>query len=117
MLEFGDSIYYLDLKALDKVITIVNNNHLLSNEKEVKTTVNEKGDVLLTETYERSSPPIKEIDMAKYDILKTFIEYIIDYEDVGDDALGSERALDKTGLGYKIVFNTLLKEGILKEKV
>lgn len=115
MLEFGESVYYVDLAAFDAAITI-SNNTTTPTEKETKTTVNEKGEVLLTETYERSSPSIKEIDMAKYDLLKTFIEYIIDYQEVGDTLLGSERALDDAGLGFKIVFNTLKKEGILKEK-
>jgi hypothetical protein len=116
MLEFGNDIYYIDLDAFDKNITIQNTTGLTNinlPEKEVKTTLNEKGEILLKETYERSIQSGKEIDMAKYDLLKTFIEYIIDYPELEDDVLGSDRILDKATFGFKIVFNTLLNQKIL----
>jgi len=118
MLEFGDSVFYIDLKAFDKAITIIDgkNPEDLNVETETKTTLNEKGEVLMSEIFQRTSQRGKEIDATKYDLLKTFIEYIIDYEDESDDTLGADRALSQSPLGYKIVFNTLLKENILKEK-
>lgn len=117
MIEFGDSIYYIDIKALDKAITIHDGKKEKNVvDKEIKQTLNDKGEVVLSEYFERVTQQTREIDAAKYDLLKTFIEYIIDYDGDSDDALGSDRALSQTSLGYKIVFNTLINEGILKEK-
>lgn len=117
MLEFGEKIYYIDLKALNKSITIQEASKTeFTIDKERKEFLNAEGKLVSAETYERKSQQIKEIDTAKYDILKTFIEYLMDYEETGDDALGADRALDQTPLGYKIIFNTLYKEGIIKEK-
>jgi hypothetical protein len=117
MLEFGDSVFYIDLKAFDKAITLIeNNNKTVLTDTEKKTTLNENGQIVLVETYEKGTQQGKEIDAVKYDLLKTFIEYIIDYNDETDDTLGADRALSSMPLGYKIVFNTLLKENILKQK-
>ena len=117
MLEFADSIYYLDLKALDKAITLSDGSKNKPNvEKEIKQTLNDNNEIIMTEIFEKTSSNSKEIDGAKYDMLKTFIEYLIDYRDESDDTLGVDRALNDTPLGYKIVFNTLLHEGIIKEK-
>lgn len=118
MLEFGDSVFYIDLKAFDKAITITDgkNPEDVNEETEQKTTLNENGDIVITEVLQRTSARTKEVDATKYDLLKTFIEYIIDYDGESDDTLGADRALAQSPLGYKIVFNTLLKENILKEK-
>ena len=120
MLEFGDVAYYIDMKALQNAITVKQGDGDKTKDIVWKTVYNtnsagEKYEVS-SECYERTSPKHKEIDVTKYDLLKTFIEYVIDYEDDADDTLGSSRAFDQTPLGYKIVFNTLLKEGIIKEK-
>lgn len=117
MLEFGDAIYYLDLKAFDNAITIVKagkDNKV--SETETKTVYDANLNAIGTETIVRATNQSKEIDVAKYDMLKTFIEYIIDHNEETDDSLGSDRALQQQSLGYKIVFNTLIKEGILVEK-
>jgi hypothetical protein len=116
MIEFGNSVYYIDLKGFDKAITLSDSNTQPSVDKESKQTLNEEGKVIVTEVFERTTNKNKEIDGAKYDLLKTFIEYIIDSEEVSDDSLGADRALAEASFGYKIVFNTLYKEGIIKEK-
>lgn len=115
MIEFGNSVYYIDLKAFDKAITLIDGKDKSSIEKEIKTTKHQDGTTVI-ENYERVVPKNKEIDGAKYDLLKTFIEYIIDSEEVSDDSLGADRALSEASFGYKVVFNTLYKEGIIKEK-
>ena len=115
MIEFGDSVYYIDIKAFDKAITLTDGKDKTSIEKECKTTTTHDGNTTV-ENYERTTPKNKEIDGAKYDLLKTFIEYIIDSEEITDDALGAERAFQEASFGYKMVFNTLYKEGIIKEK-
>lgn len=116
MLEFGDSFFYIDLKALDKAITFTTGKGETSTESEEKTMLDENGKIVSIEKYSKTVPKTKEIDPIKYDLLKMFIEYIIDYDDVSDDTLGSERALSSTPLPFKIAFNTLYNEGIIKEK-
>jgi hypothetical protein len=117
MLEFGDSVYYLDLKSFDKAITLSEyGKNKMSVDKEIKETLNEEGKVVMTEIYEKTTSNSKEIDGAKYELLKTLVEFIIDYSDDSDDTLGADRALQQMPLGFKIVFNTLLNEGIIKEK-
>lgn len=116
MLEFGDTVYYIDLKAFDAAITIHHGKNEIVTDSEVKITEDGKGNVINIEKFERKTIQSKEIDAAKYDMLKTFIEYIIDTTEEIDDSLGAERALETTSLPYKIVFNTLFREGIIKEK-
>lgn len=116
MLEFGDSVYYIDLKAFDKAITVTLGKNETTTDTEEKTTLDENGNVKLIEKYSRTTPKSKEIDATKYDLLKTLLEYIIDFEDVSDDALGAERALLQTPFPFKLAFNTLYNEGIIKEK-
>lgn len=117
MLEYGDTTYIIDLAALDKAITIYSG--LEGKVVTDKTTLNSydaAGDLIGYEVNESSTRQTKEIDGAKYDLLKTFIEYLMEYTNDADTTLGAERALDKSSLGFKIVFNTLLNEGIIKEK-
>lgn len=115
MIEFGNSVYYIDLKAFDKAITITDGKDKTSVDKECKTTTHQDGTMTI-ENYERTTPKNKEVDAAKFDLLRTFIEYIIDSEEVSDDSLGGDRELTDASFGYKLVFNTLFKEGIIKEK-
>ncbi len=116
MIEFGDTTYYFDLEAFDKAITMVSGNEgLTTTETEETVTYGSQNEitekVILTKTFRRS----KEIDATKYDLLKSFVDYIMDYEDVSDDTLGTDRALEQAPLGFKMTFNTLLSMGIIKE--
>lgn len=117
MIEFGDKIYFIDINALDRVICPDKNWATKKiTDVEVKTVKDEKGNIVGTETIEKTYNKGKEIDGAKYDVLRMCIEILIDYDEESDDTLGSERALSKTPLSYKLAFNTLMNEGILKEK-
>ncbi len=117
MLEFGNSVYVIDIEAFDKVITIgsAKDGQPPLGDIEKKTTLNADGSIAFVEVIEKSYGKTKEIDAVKYDLLKTFIEYLMDYDDPTDDTLGVDRALAKAPLGYKVIFNTLLHQGILKE--
>lgn len=116
MLEFGDTFYYIDLKAFDKAIAITHNKDETNTDIEEKITLNEKGEPILTEKFLKTTPKIKEIDAIKYDLLKNFLDYIIDYEEISDDTYGADGALDKTSFSFKLAFNTLYNENIIKEK-
>jgi len=116
MIEFGGTLYFIDLDALEKVISM----ELLESklvETQTKTTLDEKGKIVSVEINEHSSERVKEISPAKYDIIRTMLDVVLDItEDDIDDTLGAERGLEKTSLSFKIAFNTLIEYGVLKEK-
>jgi hypothetical protein len=116
MIEFGGVHYYIDLDAFDKTISSGNNpdEEVIITERKVIKDENDK--VLGSEEKETISAKGKEIEGAKYDIIRMMIEVLIDYNEQPDDSLGVERGLQKTPLSYKVAFNTLYNCGILKEK-
>ena len=117
MIQFGDTIYYIDIEALDKAITPKGfkptDEIKLTEFKEV---TDIEGKVIGTEKNVTTSLRGKEIDGPKYDIIRMMVETIIDYDDESDTSLGADRALYKTPLSYKLAFNTLYNYGIIKEK-
>lgn len=117
MIEFGGVVYYIDIDALTKVIspTGVKPTDKITDTR-IKVTKDANGKIIKTTTSEFSAERGKEIDGTKYDIIRLMIETLIDYSEEIDDSLGSERALEKTPLAYKLAFNTLYENGILKEK-
>ena len=115
MIEFGGIHYYFNLEALDKII-------VFKNDKVSVTTKTNKylgvdGETISTTIETIEEPKGKEIDVSKYDILRTMIEVLIDdiHEEEETD-LGADRALSKKSLAYQLAFNTLYHYGILKEK-
>jgi hypothetical protein len=117
MIEFGDKIYYIDMKALEKAIS-AKGSLKPGYEIEVNTvtTKDEKDNVISVITTENKREKGKEIDGTKYDILRLCLETIIDYNDDIDESMGAERGLSKTPFAYKLAFNTLMEEGVLKEQ-
>ena len=118
MIEFGGSIYYIDVEALEKTIKpkgLKSTDKII--ETETKTYYDANNVLVSSEITTVSRERGREIDGAKYEMVRLMIEILMDAtEDTDDDSLGAERALDKTSLGYKIAFNTLYNYGILKEK-
>jgi hypothetical protein len=117
MIEFGNTIYYFDLNALDKAISL---SGFKPNDKTVETDIetykDSEGNVISIKEFQRATTNGKIIDVAKYEIIKTMIEIVIDFDDDFDTALGADNALDKAPLSFKMAFNTLLNYGIIKEK-
>lgn len=116
MIEFGGVNYSFSLEAFSKAIKLGNSDPkelILFKTVETKTNENKISTTKVTET---TSERGLEIDSAKYELIKTMIEIIMDDVDVeADDTLGVDRAFDKFNLSYKIAFNTLLSLGILVE--
>ncbi len=117
MIEFGGTIYYIDIEAIDRAISpkgfSPTDKITLQETKQLKDL---KGKLVSIEETETTSLRGKEIDGPKYDVIRMMIEILIDYDEDADASMGAERALDKTPLSYKIAFNTLYNYGILKEK-
>lgn len=114
MIEFGGTIYYIDLESVDKIVNTPSGNMIT---KETKTYLNEKGKVISSEVNENTFERPSEMNSVKYDFIRVLLEVVMDDDpDETDATLGHDRILDKTPLSYRIAFNTLLKYGILKEE-
>ena len=110
---YGDKKYCLDIK---KVLDFVNysNAHPIKESEIIDTYQNEED---TSETLGVSSKVIREttsfgiaqIDNIRYDLIKTFIQQILDF--------GYEETehIDFPPFGFRVAFNTLIKEGFLKE--
>lgn len=116
MIEFGGIMYYLDIDALEKVISPALEPTKLV-ETHTKTYLDEKGKIISVEVNESSTERVREVNAAKYDLMRTMIEVVLDVtDDEIDDTMGAERGLEKASLSFKIAFNTLYEYGIIKEK-
>jgi hypothetical protein len=116
MIEFGGVYYSFNLEGFSKAIKLgtANNNDLMTF-KTVETKTNENG-ISTTKVTETTSERGLEVDTAKYELVKTMIEIVMDDVDIdADDTLGVDRAFDKFNLSYRIAFNTLLSYGVLVE--
>lgn len=115
-LTFAGSTYALNLNAFDKLLTFEptpENNKITETEttQEFDYEMNLINSTVVTRQYQRS----KEIDMPKYDIVKTVLDIILHYGEETDESLGMQRALDSFPIGFKIAFNTLINYGVLIE--
>jgi hypothetical protein len=117
MIEFGGIIYQLDLDALNEAIKIKGHNPKdVIMERVVKTYTDEKGELTGSEILETFRERGLDIDSTKYDVLRMLIDVIMDdLDDEPDDSLGTDRALNKKTVSYRIAFNTLKQYNILKE--
>jgi transcription initiation factor IIE alpha subunit len=57
---------------------------------------------------------IREVNAAKYDILRTMLDVVLDVTEEIDETLGAEMGLEKSSLSFKKL-NTLYEYGIIKE--
>ena len=112
MLEFGNSSFYIDLKALAKATEV----QLEKQEETEMRSISDKAGNENVEKVERTFTPLSGAPNVKSEIVFTFLDFILDYESDMDDTIGAKRALNNTSFAYKLAFNTLLKEGIIKEK-
>jgi hypothetical protein len=115
MIEFGGTIYCLDLDKLSETISLNSKLEKEITETVIKEYLDENGKSTGYEVLKTTKDRELTIDSTKYDLLRMMIEIITDDMEDTDDSLGVDRALEKTSLAYKIAFNTLHNYGILKE--
>ena len=115
MIEFGGNFYSIDLDAIDKVINItVDKNNKTIKETNTKTYLDESGKIISVEVNESTVERFAEVNPAKYDLIKTMIDVIMDGDEEIEDSLGVDLGLSKSSLSFKIAFNTLFSYGIIK---
>ncbi len=117
MIEFGGVVYYIDIDALQKVVTpkgVKATDKVTTRDSKIVT--NEEGKIVGTEVIESERERGVDIEVVKYDTIRLLLETVIDYNEEIDDSMGAERALEKTDVAFKLAFNTLYNYGIIKEK-
>ena len=114
MISFGGEIYRIDADAFSKATTQEKSSEKVK-EQVVKQYFDQDNKLTNSEVLETSIERGVELNQPKYDILRTMLDVILDepQDDDVDDALGSDRVLEKKPLSYRIAFNTLLHYGIL----
>ena len=116
MIEIGGIEYYIDLDNLDKVITSKTNKGKTVIDVETRTIVDSEGKIISTEIIKKEYERPREINMAKYETVRSLIDIILSTLDEIDDELGIDRALGDLPLPFKLSFNTLIGHGIINER-
>jgi hypothetical protein len=112
MLSFGGKIFKIDINKIDEIIRV--NNPEISEEIEEKIITDKDGNTV-TETTKTTMPRSREIDAAKYESIRGFLEVVLIYNEEVDDALGIDRAFLEAPMSFKLAFNTLLDYDIIVE--
>lgn len=117
MLDFGGSVYHLDVERFTTIIKMEhpNGNEIIeTSTKEIK---DDKDKTITSEVVTTKRERDMYIQQTMYELLREMIDIVLNDADEMDEELGSERALDKMSISYKIAFNTLIHYGILVEVV
>ena len=113
MLDFGGSVYYLNV---DKFTELIKMDHPNGNEI-IETTTKEikdaEGVTITSEVLTVKRERDMYIQQTMYELLREMIDIVLNETDEMDEELGSERALDKMSISYKMAFNTLIHYKIL----
>jgi hypothetical protein len=115
MLDFGGTIYYLDIERFNKLISLKHPKGDEIIESVTKELKNENDEILTTETITTKRERDIYIHQTTYELFREMIDIILNDNEEIDEGLGLDRALDKMTIPYKIAFNTLIKNGILVE--
>ena len=117
MIEIAGKTYYIDFNAIEGVIGGKEEYKQSEiKESDVTTFYDEDGNVTGSQKNERVYNKPKEIDISKYELIRLFIEVLVSSEDMeSDEKLGAAKVLREQPIPFKLAFNTLLFQGILKE--
>lgn len=112
MLSFGGKIFKIDLDRIDELIRVNNPETSEEIEERVKT---DKDGNKVTEITRTTIPRSREIDAARYESIRGFLEVVLIYNEEVDDTLGIDRAFNEAPISFKLAFNTLLDYDIIVE--
>lgn len=113
MLDFGGSVYYLNVNKFTDLIKMdhPNGNDIIeTTTKEIK---DAEGITITSEVVTVKRERDMYIQQTMYELLREMIDIVLDETEELDEELGSQRALDKMSISYKIAFNTLIYYRIL----
>jgi len=115
MLDFGGSVYFLDVNKFTELIKMDHPNGDVIIESVIKEIKDEKGKTITSEVVTTKRERDMYIQQTMYELFREMIDIVLSETDEMDEELGSERALNKSDISYKISFNTLIHYGILVE--
>ncbi len=113
MLNFGNSIYFIDVDKFTELIkmTYPNGDEIVESvTKEIK---DKDGNVITSEVITTKREREMYIQQTVYEMYREMLDILLNDGNEMDAALGSEKALDDAPIQFKIAFNSLLKCGIL----
>jgi len=96
LLDIGGKLYFIDLTSIYDAIKVPNNNIFRDN----------KGNIIKSE---------REIDISRWEVIKTMIEIVMALEIEVDDRMGMVGLNNSVSIPFKVAFNTLIMYEILKE--
>jgi hypothetical protein len=111
LLEILGEEYYLDIENISSSIKLKTTiEDLLESDEELEETLDDNGDSEGVIRYNKSDL----IDMTKWEIIKTCIEVVFNENEIPDDGLGIKGS-KHLSLPFKLAFNTLIKNKIIKK--
>lgn len=102
--------YYIDLEELSQCIRIEKSESIDDILGENET------DTESTKVEEETSPYSQIIDVAKWEVLKIMIESVLNETSVVDEAMGPSKLAEQLSIPFRLSFNTLIKNKIIKEE-
>jgi hypothetical protein len=115
MLDFGGSIYYIDIDNFVDLVKLTNENENKIIDTVEKILIDTDDNIISKEKLLTSRERDVMINQIKYEMLRDMLDIVLDQVDEVDEDLGVERALKKSTISYKIAFNTLINYKILVE--
>jgi hypothetical protein len=119
--ELGNHNYYVDIDAIVNMIRIESQpseefmEYVISLDEsktdETKEETKDKENLEELENYPEFEEPLYTLDVIKLDFIKMMLDTVLNTE-TKDSKLDFER---ETSMGFKLSFNTLLKNDIIKE--
>ena len=113
MLDFGGSVYYLNVNRFTELIKMDHPNGNDIIETTIKEIKDAQGKTITSEVVTVKRERDMYIQQTMYELLREMIDIVLNETDELDEELGSERALDKMSISYKMAFNTLIYYKIL----
>lgn len=116
MIQIGGKLYYIDLKAFSDFVTEnkddVNKTHPNVDEVSHYDTAGE----LISRTVTKNSYIRgRDVNPILYETINNLLVTILEQSEPADELLGLEKVLSEQTIGFKLAFNTLLFNKILKD--
>lgn len=108
LFNIANEEYYIDIDRISDCIRIDNNlDYLLSNQDEVEEDEEELPNNLIQEQ--------QMIDVAKWEVIKALMETILNENGVLDESMGIKKLERQLSIPFRLSFNTLLKNKIIRK--
>jgi hypothetical protein len=101
--------YYIDLEELSQCIRI-------EKTESVDDILGENNEEELSSEEKEISAYSQIIDVAKWEVLKIMVESVLNENSVIDEAMGPSKLGEQLSIPFRISFNTLIKNKIIKEE-